>query len=166
MSPGGFEPPTYSLKGSHSAIELWAPKGPTSYAYRPAVGLFYHPPGVSAKQAVFRLGHLTKASFRVHFAHSIEGKEVKRMNKLLSLVIALSLVAGFLAVEAKASTTFPTLNKAGCRAQLNRCNGNCRTPGGSQRVGIPIGINTEECGTHCAESYRNCLKAVKTTVAR
>src|SRR3989344_8005145 len=26
VSPGGLEPPTYSLKGSHSAIELWALK--------------------------------------------------------------------------------------------------------------------------------------------
>ncbi len=24
VSPGGFEPPTYSLKGSHSTAELWA----------------------------------------------------------------------------------------------------------------------------------------------
>jgi hypothetical protein len=139
--------------------------GPQGFPYGPAVGLFYHPLWVSAKQAVFRLGHLTKASFRVHFAHSIEGKEVKRMNKLLSLVIALGLVAGFLAVEAKASTTFPTLNKTECRQQLNRCNRGCNLPGGAGKVGRTE-VTKEECGTHCAESYRNCLKAVKTTVAR
>ena len=29
VSPEGFEPSTYSLKGSHSTIELWAPGDPT-----------------------------------------------------------------------------------------------------------------------------------------